>query len=363
MSQNTKLRYADFKSQIDVDAFEEAIGFSVISQDGGNDIGHCLFPQNHTNGDSTGKFAIHREKMVYNCWVCDGGDLLSLVMELYDWPVEQATDWLYQFSQHDLRSDAEFTSYLMGMLQDSEKRAARMPYFNERVLGRFTAQKDYFRTRGISDRVIDEYKLCYSEYEMKPSPMKVVDGEKTKVFDDYFGPVAIFPHYWNGKLVGWQHRWMDWDEDHTNVPRWLPKYTNTTDFPKSTTVFNYDRALNRAVEQKNPVVLVESVATCLFLETFEIPAVCCFGNSPDDAQLRLLRRFGTGVILSPDNDKASDKLIEKADYLQRFIPVWVAEPVTIKPKADLNDYAETSDPELNVLEHLTDKIERVEVKL
>src|ERR1700747_3740990 len=113
-----------------------------MRQDGLNDIGYCLFPENHKNGDTTGKFAIHREKMIYNCFVCGGGSLLSLVMELYGFHLDGATAWIKQFATSDAMSNDEFQSYLLELLEDVEIRQATLPYFNPRVLERFADPVD-----------------------------------------------------------------------------------------------------------------------------------------------------------------------------------------------------------------------------
>src|ERR1019366_634876 len=107
------------------------------------------FPDNHKSGDSTGKFAIHRDKRVYNCFVCGGGSLLSLAMELRGLDVEQATDFLHQFTLRSSRSDADFQDHLLDMLDDVEHRVKSMPYFNPHVLERFDGSTNYFRERGV----------------------------------------------------------------------------------------------------------------------------------------------------------------------------------------------------------------------
>ena len=349
-SSMTKIRYSEFKDRLDIDALEMELGFTPTHTHNGNDIGHCLWPENHAHGDSTGKFAIHRDKQVYNCFVCGGGSLLSLVMECKDLDVDQATQWLAAFTNVGARSDIEYRDYLYELLEDTQTRAESMPYFNPRVLdqGRFDGPLDYFYERGISHEVCEKYHLCYSNLAMKPAPYK----NGVKIDDDYYGPVAIFPHWWQGKLVGWQHRWMDWNEERSKTPRWLAKYTNTTDFPKHTTLYNHDAAL----KARTPVVVVESVPTVLFLESLGIPAVSYFGGTPQAAQLRLLRRLSQGVILAPDNDKVGDDLLRMATpVLERFIPVYHADKVTLGPKADLGDYA-YSDNSLKSTEHLTHHI-------
>lgn len=345
----TKLRYSEFKDKIDVDRFEEWIGFTPISQQGENDIGHCVFPDNHSHGDTTGKFAIHRDKRVYNCWVCGGGSLLSLVMELYELDLDEATQQLYETTcVVDSRSDGEFRDYLLALLEDTEKRADALPYFNERVLERFSADRSYFESRGISELWAEHFNLRYSDLVMKPAPLK--GGEKIDA--DYYGPAAIFPHYWKGRLVGWQHRWLDWDEEHTRTPRWLAKYTNTTDFPKDSTLFAYDDALTHVLAA-SPVVVLESVPSALFVISAGYPAVAYFGGGIKPAQLRLLRRFSQGVILAPDNDVTGDKFVSTTvNALERIIPVYIAEKVELGEKADLGDYAKTDEPYKNLHKHL-----------
>jgi hypothetical protein len=340
----SKPRYSEFSSDIDLDQFEAAIGFEPIEQTNTEDRGYCLFPENHAHGDTTGKFSINRDKRVYGCFVCSGGSLLSLAMELYDFDVDEATTWIRQFAVTDTRSDREFQDYLLAMLEDAEKRVKTMPYFNERVLDRFSDDPIYFRERGIPPSVIERYNLRFGNHVMKPSPMKRgPDDDLHKTQEDYYGPAAIIPHYWDGKLVGWQYRWTDYDKANPDWPKWLPKYVNTTDFPAHDTLFNYEAAK----QSWKPVIVCESVATVLWLAGHswptgeEIVAVSYFGSKISDAQLRLLRRLThCGVILAPDNDGTGDSLLSKATpYLENFIPVYHAEKVDLGLGADLGDYA------------------------
>lgn len=356
-----KLRYSEFKHRIDIDRFEEAIGFERVGEDrGGNDVGFCLFPDNHSNGDTTGKLGIHREKKIYNCWVCGGGSLLSLVMELHDdWDVDQATEWLYQFTQQEDHDDAGWRDYLMDMLEDVEERTETMPYFNERVLDRFSPEcPEMFAERGISEEIARQFNLRYANPTIKSAPLR--NGEK--IDEDYYGPALIFPHYWQGRLVGWQHRWLDWDEEHTRIPKWLPKYTNTTDFPKHNTIFNYESALKAT----QPVIVLESVPSALFVMSHGYPAVAYFGGDQlKPQQLRLLRRFQQGVILAPDNDKTGERFVKSSvEYLERFIPVSVVDMSTTEPKSDLGDFAKHGEHAGQSLHrHLTQHVHLVGVDI
>lgn len=351
-----------------MDGFEKAIGFEPFATERGNDIGHCIFPENHKHGDMTGKFAIEREQRLWNCFgpLCGGGDLLSLAMLVTGLDVEAATEWLYQFTDQEIQTDVEFADELLAMLEDATERAKTMPYFNERVLDQFDGPTDYFQSRGISEDVIQAYGLRYSYTAMKMAPIKTGrTGTKIKTDDDYVGPASIWPHIWQGRLVGWQYRWTDYDKEHTKTPKWLPKWTNTTDFPKATTLYNYDYCL----KAQRPVVVCESLGTVLFCRTHDIPAVAYFGSKPTPEQLRLLRRFQQGVILAPDNDTnmAGDKILGASEYLERFIPVFIADKVRAEDVGlaegtdglDLGDYYRHPFPRESLYHHLMDCIREV----
>lgn len=333
MSQHN-LRYSDFADRINVEAFEDAIGFVPNDQVGDNDVGFCMFPENHMHGDTTGKFAIEREKKLYNCWSCGGGTLLSLTMELHpEWDAEEATEWLYQFADADLRDDKEFVEEFLAAFEDVERRVKTLPYFNIKVLDRYFQESNtaWFDGRGIAPWVSQMFRLGYSSMVRKASP-----GKGKFVDDpDYYGPAIILPHFWNERLVGWQHRWLDDDR-----PEWVKKYTNTPDFPKEDTLFGWDRAKT----QSGPVLVSESVPTTLFVISEGVSAVSTFGSGVNDPQLRLLRQFSGGVILAPDNDKAGHKWADTIhEYLKRFIPVYQLPPVPGE-KSDLGDLALVDDP-------------------
>jgi hypothetical protein len=349
----TKLRYSDFWDRINVDAFEEAINWTPEEQRGSNDVGFCLWPENHSNGDTTGKFAIEREQRLYNCYVCGGGTLLSLVMEFYGYDLDEATDWLYQFTEADMRSDQEFVDDFMDAFRDVEKRVNTLPYFNDRVLDKFSPEvpESWLEQRCILPEVCEQYNVRFSERIYRPAP-------KTGRFADdppYEGPGIVFPHYYKGRLVGWQTRWL---EDAR--PDWVPKYTMTTDFPKDSTIYGFDQAMDAVNVHKHVdggVIVVESVPSALFALSCGAAAVATFGSNLNDAQMRLLRRFG-GVTLAPDNDAAGEKwLSANTQYLKRYCRVWHLPPVEGEAGADLGDIASSSSPFDAFQEHLSNAYE------
>jgi hypothetical protein len=320
-----KRRYSDFASSINVDAFEEAIGFEVIKTDNNeNDIGHCpdLWGL-HKNGDTTGKFAIKRDKKVYNCWVCGGGSLLSLAMSFTGLDEQAATDWLHEFASEDAVSDESFLDEIDRLLYAEIKRDPPMPYFNERVLAKLRPAYEWGHEKGIRPEVID---IC----NVKSDPEAVRRSSK----GDYTGPAIVFPHYWEGRLVGWQSRWLD-----ENRPKWIPKYTNTSDFPRDNTLYNYEREYF-----SEEVVVCESVPTVLVLASYGIPAICTFGSNVTERQMRLMRLCVKGLVIAPDNDEPGTKYVESlCEGLDRYIPIKIAPKVGEPGSGD--DLGDLQDPE------------------
>jgi DNA primase len=122
----------------------------------------------------------------------------------------------------------------------------------------------------------------------------------------------VLPHFWQGKLVGWQNRWMG------ERPKWVSKYTNTNDFPKRVTLFGWDQVQ----DSKQPIVIVESVPTVLYLASLNIPAVATFGATVSKEQMKMLRSCQQGVVLAQDNDTAGCKWrSDLITYLERYIQV------------------------------------------
>jgi hypothetical protein len=334
-----RVKYSQFVDQIDVEEVMSAIGFTPEYEDNrGNYVGYCIWPERHSNGDTTGKFAIHPEKRVYNCYVCGGGSLLSLVMEFYDWDSETAENWLRQYAG-DVRDDAEFVEdFLNAFAKDAEHRAETLPYFNSRVLEKWEPAYEWGESVGLYEKVIDRYNVLYASDAIKRSPGR----GKFEGVEDYSGPAIIWPHYWNDRLVGWQSRWLDDDR-----PEFVKKWTNTVDFPRESTLFGYHHIDPNA----GKLYVVESAKTVLKLRQLGLNAVGTFGSNINDAQLRLLRRFQTGIVLCPDNDSAgSEWYLSSRNYLRRYVPLAAVVPVS-GSKADLADL--TDDGALKWIAHHT----------
>lgn len=316
--------------RIDIDAVEDALDLRYIETQGSEDRFYCHDAFGlHKHGDTTGKLHIHREKKVWMCWVCNGGNLVSLVSLILDLDPQSAVEWLYQFALED-QDHESFMREIDAILYPPEGKAETWPWFNPNVLHRWSTSHVWFDDRHIADFLIEKYLLRYDPSHVRYPPKQ--HGEP------YEGPAIILPHFWHGRLVGWQSRWLGSDR-----PKWVPKYTATPGLPTTTTLWNWDNC------EHQPIV-VESIPTALFLLSQGHEAIATFGAGVHQEHVRLLRVFQEGVLLAPDHDKAGEKWFRGlSEALEPYIPVGAVLP----PDSEGGDLGDLTPEELD--QHLTEQ--------
>lgn len=165
-----------------------------------------------------------------------------------------------------------------------------IPNFSTKLLDAWAYDHPYFtEARGISPEVYKEYRLGW-------------DPKTDRV---------VLPHFWMDKLVGWQTRKlpMEWRSVEL-TPESLsihsgqsgsPKYHSSPDFPKESTIFNYQ-------PKAREVVVMEAMLSALTHEhVFHSEAV--FGAKVTELQIRRLVKHDL-VILWMDNDTAGWRAVE-----------------------------------------------------
>lgn len=337
---------------IDYDRLYEALEWEPVRQDfQGNDIGHCFdFYGWHKHGDRTGKLIFYKEDEKASCFVCGGftiEHLVSLVKGISD---EDADDWLDEFREGYEQSDESFRHEIHEKLTYKyTRKGPNHPIFASGVVERFTPYDewppiavDWARDRGISHQTIELFNVRYGHVRRLPP--------RGSDEDPYIGDAIIIPHYWNNQLVGWQYRWLANDR-----PMWLKKYTNTNDLPVEDTVFNYDLA---SISQE-PVFVVESVSTVLWLKSNGFASVATFGAKMTAGKAKVLRRFQQGLILARDND---DPGIQWAKRIRKdcdpFVNIWELPPVVLKGDNDGSDLGDLA-PDREALFHHLDLLSNV----
>lgn len=271
-----------------------------VNDRSGEMIHGCLVsPGLHRDQDRNPTASLNYKKLTYNCLGCgSSGGLLWFIATCRGETSVAARQWLEQtagLGGHVLELDA-MLRFLDSIYARPEKQP--IPQYSDRLLDAWAYRHPYFTEgRGFSPVAVEHFKLGW-------------DPEWDRV---------VFPHFWNGCMVGWQSRkmppeWraMEWEpkpprpdgeaafDIHSGNPK-SPKYHSSPDFPKDTTIYNYD-------PRREEVVVVESMASVVR----HFPSVhmeATFGAEVTDTQARLLVKHDR-VTLWGDNDKSGWKMVE-----------------------------------------------------
>jgi DNA primase len=270
-------------AQVDVvRLLRERYGVSSLVVDGDEIRCSCPLPFGmHPRGDRNPSFSVNAESRLVNCYVCGGGDMLWFIQNME--PRQKSGDFVSYADvariANEYAEEFDIDRVINGARESSKSALSgwRVP---DRDISDFDVQvsewskhhTSYWRSRGLNKETVDMWRLGFDEQEQR----------------------AIVPHVFDGRVVGWTGR--------STSDEVLPKWKHSYQFPKDTTLFNYDNA--RRYPQ---VVVVEAPISALWLWQSRIPnVVATFGASVTMNQERLLRQFDE-VILWMDADKAGWK--------------------------------------------------------
>lgn len=310
----------DIQSTLRIEEVVDALGISVVQKRGNEWTASCPLPS-HAGADKNPSFGINVEKMVYQCFACGGGSIIGLVREIEGMEYEEALEWLLPFSDADSEDSNAFVEQIVGYLNRqpkmAESRKVDLPYFSPKVIDPYIENvqdiKEWLDDRHISLKVAKQLKIGYDPAHERR---------------DYTGEAVIIPHFVKGQLVGYQERWLD-----ENRPKKIGKYTNTSEFPKGDTLYNFDDALAR---KEQPPIIVESALTVARLLSSGYSSMATFGASVTDRQIKKLRAFDH-IILSYDNDEAGNKAVTHlVKGLEDYCYVEIVDPIKMS-KGDLGD--------------------------
>jgi DNA primase len=271
--------YKNVLAKVDAMAVLEHYGADNIYQQNDEIIHSCLIDKvhpHHAHGDATPSASLNAENKLWNCWSYGGGDIVWLVQEMEGCDRLSALERLSAFIEDPM---AETSQSLIEILKEkfkAEEPPASIPTYSEFILRPWKKIHPYLASRGISDATVISHKVGY-------------DDEEDKI---------VFPHFWKGKLVGYQKRRLDspWNSIPTKVS---PKYKNSADFPRDSTLYNLDQVIASSSET---VIVVESVMSVLRAETLGfVNVVATFGGKVTEEQIDCLKNFKK-VILFMDND-------------------------------------------------------------
>lgn len=329
---NHPIDIAYLKNRLDFEEVLEALGIQVSHWNGDWLMCHCPDPVMHKNGDANASFGFNVDEMYANCFVCGSKTLLKLVEEQLEVSEKDAVAWLREQSTFEPAKEEDLIEKINQILHPVEK-VEILPEFPDSAVFKYRFVHPYLTDRGISPEVIKEMNVGFDE--------------------DHLG--IVIPHWWKGKLRGWQVRHLlekdgKWycptcgqgnSPTVAKKPKETAKYNNTIGFPKKKTLYNYDNVTT------NGVIVVESPMTVLKLKTLGFTSCVATFGSFSKEQAQALAKFDM-VLFWPDNDPAGfTNAFHAIKYLKELTKLYLVPPVE-GDKSDAGDL-ETSEEVENYL--------------
>lgn len=246
----------------------DELGISVRSINrAGEMVIPCTVTGYHNDQDKNPTAALNYRKLLFNCLGCEAsGTLLWLVAETLGLEDSQkALSWVKDKADIEQVMDiSDLLKYFEHVWERPEIKPIPT-YSPQMLLPWLRPTHKYFGERHISVDTAMDFFLGYN-----PDTGSIV-----------------IPHFFNGDLVGWQTRRYRGSG---------PKYKNSTDFPRESTIYNYQKKSSTAI-------VVESAMSVLRHESEDFHLEATFGANVTDAQIALLAKHER-VVLWMDNDKA-----------------------------------------------------------
>lgn len=302
----------EVKSRIDSVEF---IGKKVtLKKSGKNFKGLCPF-----HGEKTPSFMVSPDRQYWHCFGCGkGGSIIDFVMEYDHIDFREALEELADLAGVTLtKSGFGQTSTLRETLLEIHRIAAEYYHYLLTVHPVGAAARDYLLQRGISEKIIETFKLGYSANSWQG----VITYLKKKGFDqtmieasglmiasqkggyDRFRGRLMFPlRDQRGRTIAFAGRVLSAEVKEA-------KYINSPETPlyiKGSTVFALD-VTKTEVTKEQKVVIMEGEFDVLSSYQAGIGNVVAIkGTALTEAQIHLLKRYAKKLIFAFDSDVAGD---------------------------------------------------------
>lgn len=293
--------------------------FVTLRKAGVNYKGLCPF-----HDDKTPSFMVSPSKQICKCFACgEGGTAINFLMKHEQITYPEALRWLAKKYNIEVE-EKELTEEEKKEQSDRESMFIvndwAMKYFQDVLKNDpdgIAIGKQYFRSRGIRDDIIEKFNLGYAlskrdalALAAQKAGYQVEFLEKTGlcirnergVYDRYAGRV-IFP--WlnvSGRVVAFGGRLLD-----ARTKGVQQKYVNSPDseiYHKERELYGLFQA-KKAIAKEDRVYMVEGYTDVIAMHQCGLENVVAnSGTALSNYQIRLLRRFTQNITLLYDGDEA-----------------------------------------------------------
>lgn len=292
-----------------------------VIKKGNNYVAICPF-----HNDSNPSMNISVDKQIYKCFSCGaGGNVFTFVSEYEKISFIDAVKKVAAFINYDLtkynleetKKEDDSKNRLLNLVKDTAE------YYNYTLLNTENEGIAYLKNRGISDEIIEQFKLGYANSDSSKllryltkkgyTVEEIINagiGINNGGFLDRFNGRVIFPiSDIYGNIVAFSGRRIN--EDKTS------KYINSNEnalFNKSECLYNFYQAKTHILQTKK-IYIVEGFMDTIALYKANIKnVVATMGVNLSKNHIRILEKMNAEVILSLDSDEAGQsamfKLIE-----------------------------------------------------
>jgi DNA primase len=278
-----------------------------LRKTGRNFVGLCPFHK-----EKTPSFSVSPEKQIYYCFGChEGGNAVNFLAKYERSTFQEALETLA--NQAGIETARRISARRTPVFDALSKLA---DYFHE-TLKRSNPALKYLSDRRIDRRMIEEFKLGYSERAgftrdlsrrlAIPGDMLLSTGivkmrENGDLYDIFRGRIVVPICDVRGKIIGFGGRAIGRDV--------LPKYINSPESPvftKRSVLYGLEKA-KREITEKDEAVIVEGYFDLISLHAAGVlHAVATLGTSVTEEQISRLRNYTENITLMLDGDEAGIK--------------------------------------------------------
>jgi DNA primase len=294
-----------------IKAIVKGLGLEVVGETGNDFLCYCPFHSNR----HTSSFSVSKEYGAFICFnpACgEAGTLIELIKKILDKNDFQAMRYI---SSKETESLNDFDEVMSEMLEDRPT----FEEFSSDILNKLHADllstsegKEYFKSRGIIQEGVVDFGLGYSKS---------------------MGMVTVPVHSPDGLAIGIVGRSVEGK-----------KFKNSTNLPKSKTLFN----VHRAKKIGSHVIVVESSFDAIRIHQAGFPnVVATLGGFLSNEQHQILNRYFNKITIMTDADEAGRALgMSIANKLKNKDILWASyEYGKIYPH-DAKDAGDMTDEEI-----------------